>query len=323
MADMSFTNVKDAIAEACNNIFNNNSISSINGSFKIDGNLYTDNLIVGTTNFNDIPANGGVKTNTLANKIDLGDLTPPPQPPLISAGGRKLYRHSSGMGTVIEFNDGVDRKVLVLDAQYRNRSVKMSSDTSTDLPLPNYCPNNIPDEEMSKEEIEANGMKEAWLGLIQEGDWRNSGLSYEEWESTPESRATTPEACESLTDADLNRLWWTDENTSKFNTDAWLTKANCDCATHCRSIKVNGTGCDIPNFQTLLRIFCEGVNIDALDPTLADNPQLGLSNWFDSWVLWSSSEFVSFNAWVVIYNGVCNFDGVYNGNGVCPVLELS
>lgn len=72
MADMSFTNVKDAIAEACNNIFNNNSISSINGSFKIDGNLYTDNLIVGTTNFNDIPANGGVKTSTLANKIDLG-----------------------------------------------------------------------------------------------------------------------------------------------------------------------------------------------------------------------------------------------------------
>ena len=315
---MDFTNVKTAIAEACARIADNSNVE-VGGNLVIDGKLVAKDLYVGETNYKDLKrAENSIETNHLADVIDLGDL----QPKIVSKGGRKLYRHSSGMGTVIEFNDGVDRKVLVLDAQYRARELRMSSDYNTDLPLPNYYPNNIPDNEMSKEELEANGMKEAWFGLIQEGDWRNSGLSYEEWGSTLESKMTTPEACESLTDAYLNRLWWTDENTSKFNTDAWLTKADCECATHCRSIKVNGNGCDIPNFQTLLRIFCEGVNIDALDPTLADNPQLGLSNWFDSWYLWSSSEIDSIVAWGVGCNGVCVGGNVNDGVGVCPVLEL-
>ena len=33
--------------------------------------------------------------------------------------GRKLYRHTTLPGSVLCFNDGVDRSVLVLDAKYR------------------------------------------------------------------------------------------------------------------------------------------------------------------------------------------------------------
>ena len=45
---------------------------------------------------------------------------------------RTLYRHSSGMGTVICFNDGRDREVLVLDAKYR--TVSNINTLSKDLP---------------------------------------------------------------------------------------------------------------------------------------------------------------------------------------------
>ncbi len=285
MADMSFTNVKDAIAEACNNIFNNNSISTINSSFKIDGNLYTDNLIVGTTNFNDIPANGGVKTSTLANKIDLGELPTP----IISAGGRKLYRHSSDMGTVMEFNDGQDRKVLVLDAQYRARALLMTS-SRTDTSLPNYSQTN----------------------------------SNNNWYIHGTDSSTTPSACASLTDATLNSLWVNsiDANTSKYNTDVWLTMNGCDAATHCRSITVDGVGCDIPNIQTLMRIYCEAINLDALDPTVASYQNMKLSDWFGSWYLYSSSEYDTYYVRRVSCNGGCNEFNKGSVCGVCPVLEL-
>lgn len=209
---------------------------------------------------------------------------------IVSKGGRKLYRHESGMGTVMEFNDGQDRKVLVLDAQYRARKLKMTSSTK-DTKLPNYPTSNT------------NGT------LYIDGG----------------SSATTPRDCASLTDATLNSLWVNsiDANTSKYNTDVWLTQPDCACATHCRSIKVNGIGCDIPNFQTLLRIYCEGVLLDELDPTASSYRDLKLFNWFGFELLWSSTEYDADYIRRLDYDGYCSNRGFRNSErGVCPVLEI-
>ena len=211
--------------------------------------------------------------------------------PLITDGGRKLYRHDSDMGTVIEFNDGKNRKVLVLDAQYRAREIMMTS-SSTDTSLPNYSSKNT------------------------NSNWYIHGAR----------TSTNPSACASLSDATLNSLWAKsiDANTSKYNTDVWLTQPDCECATHCRSIKVNGVGCDIPNLQTLMRIYCEGVLLDELDPTASSYPDLKLSRWFGGWYLWSSSEYNADCVRLLYYEGVTINLSVYkySARGVCPVLEL-
>ena len=209
---------------------------------------------------------------------------------LITAGGRKLYRHESDMGTVMEFNDGKDRKVLVLDAQYRVRDVMMTSKYN-DTSLPNYT------------------------------TYKNTNDTYY---INGGSSATTPSACSSLTDNTLNSLWVNsiDVNTSKYNTDVWLTQPDCECATHCRSIKVNGTGCDIPNFQTLLRIFCEGVLLDELDPTVSSYPDLKLSDWLSSVDLWTSSENSKYLVREMSSAGYLRDGWKDSKCSVCPVLEL-
>lgn len=206
---------------------------------------------------------------------------------VITAAGRTLYRHSSGMGTVIEFNDGQDRKVLVLDAKYRTKARMSSNNVNTNLP--DYMANKNTND-----------------------NYYLDGVGYI---NTEEGRV--------ITDSVLNSLWWKDTNTSKHNTDVWLTQADCDAATHCRGIMVNNMGCDIPNIQTLMRIYCEGFNLDALDPTVEEYSNYSLRNWCHEQV-WSSSELDAYSIWNIGYTGYCgNFyytkDVKY---GVCPVLEL-
>lgn len=210
--------------------------------------------------------------------------------PLATAGGRKLWRHPSNMGTVMEFNDGQDRKVLILDAKYRAKGLMMTSDDETDTSLPNYSQYNTND-----------------TRYIDGG-----------------SSDITPSACASLTDATLNSLWANsiDANTSKYNTDVWLTKPDCDCATHCRSIKVNGVGCDIPNIQISIRIYCEGVLLDELDPTVSLYPKFKLNHWFNKGALWSSSELSTSEVLAVVWNGIHGNGPKYFPYDVCPVLEI-
>lgn len=46
---------------------------------------------------------------------------------------------------------------------------------------------------------------------------------------------------------------------------------------YARSQIINGQGCDIPNIQQMIRIYCDALFIDSIDPTAAANPQLALS----------------------------------------------
>lgn len=40
----------------------------------------------------------------------------------------------------------------------------------------------------------------------------------------------------------------------------------------CRSVLVNGTGCNVPNIQQLARIYCDALLLDSMDPTASANP---------------------------------------------------
>lgn len=207
---------------------------------------------------------------------------------IVSAGGRKLYRHESGMGTVMEFNDGQDHKVLVLDAQYRFGELMGNSGTAS---LPQYS---------------------FTTGYINGG-----------------SVNVTPSDCETLTDEFLNNTWFVDENTSKYNTDAWLSTNGTYAPQMCRSITVNGIGCDIPNFQTLLRIYCEAANLDLLDPTVSSYSDYKLSDWLGNTNTASSTRYsVPTDTWGIDYRGQCyGFQVISNGmfgyKTWCPVLELT
>ena len=136
------------------------------------------------------------------------------------------------------------------------------------------------------------------------------------------SSNSTPSAYDGQTDAVLDAKFnWRDEHTSKENTDALIsTYPSPDyAANYCRSITVNGVGCDLPNMQTLVRIFCDRATIHSLD---ASDTNDYWSSWFNDGSVWSSSECNSGNAWCVICNGyVVDFYKSY-GNYVFPILEL-
>lgn len=136
---------------------------------------------------------------------------------------------------------------------------------------------------------------------------------------------------ESMTDAQLNSfLPFQDAGTSKSNTDA-LNSSKYPAAYFCRQIKVNGVGCDLPNFNTLARIWINRVSLDSIDPTIAQAPNYTLADWFfvqnESYQMVSSStEYNEYSQWQIVTNG-CTYPGhawyKQLKLGVIPVLELA
>ena len=78
----------------------------------------TDGIVFESTIENVLYQIGWDNTNKLFYKLIDGVRTDIKDPALLPS-GRKLYRHPTLPGSVIVFNDGIERKVLVLDAQYR------------------------------------------------------------------------------------------------------------------------------------------------------------------------------------------------------------
>ena len=223
-----------------------------------------------------------------------------------TASGRLLYRHSSGMGTVMEFTDGTPRKVVVLDAKYRTK--KKFGTYGLDMPnLTNYATANT------------------------HGDWDidNDG-DYDANTNNPQ-----------MTDAQLNAAWINsiDAKTAKQNCDEWMTKTSytdsqsivgVPAVQYCRSVTVDGVACDLPNIQTLMRMQCEANAIDALDPTVAQYPTyaLGTANTSGFWnfggttAAWSSTEYSSYCVRYMDCNGQCSDARKDIECGVAPVLEI-
>lgn len=208
-------------------------------------------------------------------------------------GGRTAYRHDSDKGTVLIFDDyGETVYMLIADAAYRG-TAKWLDKVNIDTSLPNYT--NIP---LTK----FNGSS---------------------------SDITTTIAA-TITDAQLNSLFGSnrDINSGKQNTDILVTNyaSRAEAANFCRSVVIDGRGCDLCNIQRLARVYCEADFLDTMDPTVGSYPDRKLYNWrFDEYhvAVWSSTEYNDYASFSVIATGYC---GAYAKNSyyiVIPIQELS
>lgn len=220
--------------------------------------------------------------------------------------GRKLYRHDSGMGTVMEYTDadGVHKKVLILDAVYRSFA-KISSDST--------CPST----------------------LTALGDADNNPNIYNAVRNTYITGTNPP--LQSMSDTFLNTLWpegTVDNNSSAYNTQQWLTLAsNPEAAQAVSNIKVNGVACQLPNFNVALRMYLDRDAIDALDPTIVDNPTKALGKANPNGIFGMDTARKSLHTSSccrttggticgVSSTGSTSFYGIVYSQGYYPVLEL-
>ena len=223
---------------------------------------------------------------------------------IITAGGRKLWRHSSGKGSVLQMNDnGMIVNVFIRDAADRTKA-KWCINTTTDITgLPRYTP----------------GTKDGQIPTT-----RFDGSL---------SDNNTPETFKTITDAQLNTIFKSgnrDTNTSKQNTGLICAAGDASvfpAAWHCKNITVDGVGeLALPRIQILARLYCEALAIDAIDPTVSSHPDYALAKIWDSagpiQRVWASTDYLVSNAYLTYYNGYCYQLIKTNTCGVIPVQEL-
>lgn len=220
--------------------------------------------------------------------------------------GRKLYRHSSGMGTVMEYTDAdsTNKKVLILDASYRSTGTSAST---------NVCPSTLKQIAPSATEDIKNAVGNDYVT-----GFADAARLY-------------------MSDSYLNIIWpanKVDSHSSAYNTQQWLElAADPVAAQYASAITVAGASCQIPNLNVALRIFIEADNLDALDPTLSTNATKALGNanpngFFGidpttkslatSSIAWSSPGYI-----VRVTSTTATRIQPTTTLGICPVLELA
>ena len=210
--------------------------------------------------------------------------------------GRRIYRHSSNAGSVIEFDYwGTPMKLFVADAKYRG--LNLAYDTS-------YRSHGNP--QLSVTTAYFNGS----------ADNDTAALSYTKNDSWIQS--TYPQL--------------RNDGTAKSNTDKLMAYSSTQAAHHCRNQDIPGVGqLDLPNLYELIILYLESDNIDALDPTAESNraKALGKMNTYGRFdfnnqsLVWSSTENSSTYAWGVSYNGSAGNRNLNTSRGVVPVQELA
>lgn len=231
-----------------------------------------------------------------------------------SPSGRIFYGHPTAYATYMEFNDGTEKRVLLLDSAFRGRPENAWGLNGLDVPtMTNYGTN-----------TNTNGTK-----------YVNGG-------SSPITSSTSLV----VTDAQLNSLWKNskDNKTGKQNTDilktydSYTDKNNysgAHAAMLARMIQndtIMPNGCDLSNLQTLMRIYIEGDTFDALDRKIAEDPAnkkyaLGSMNpngrfkidGYDG--VWSSTEASASTARAIKSNGDCSAVDKTTKLKIIPVLE--
>ena len=210
-------------------------------------------------------------------------------------GVRKLYRHSSNEGSVIEIDYwGTPMKLFVADAKYR--AVRLAYDTT---------PRSHGNPQLATSTAYFNGS----------ADNRNGSLPYTKDDAWIQSAYAALRG----------------DGTAKSNTDFLMKFTTTEAAHHCRNQDIPGIGpLDLPNLYELIILYLESDNIDALDPTAESNSDkaLGMMNprgrfgfGIDGYIR-SSTEYGRTTSWLVDCVGYA-----YNGNntsdsGVVPVKEL-
>ena len=232
------------------------------------------------------------------------------------ASGRKFIRHSSGMGTVMTWVDkqGATHNTLVLDAPYRK---------------------NLPWANPSNYSFHVNGLTAYTNGWYYYYSVTTSPHKVTDWSATN----INDYIGSYITDEEHNKYsaYFEDVGTSRQNTDNMMAYAQCSSTEYaagwCRAQRVNGIACDLPNIQTLTRIWCSIFILDELDPTPDGNRYLFTGkrstnsyNWyFNNSVdyAWASTEYNGSTAWIVGYSNGCPYYITKNYSyAVIPILEV-
>ena len=212
-------------------------------------------------------------------------------------GVRRLYRHESNQGSVVEIDYwGTPMKLFVADAKYR--ALTLAYDTA-------------PKSHGNPQLVDA---PTDFLNGTADAD--NVALTY-----------TANDAWIQSTYAALRN-----DGTAKSNTDFLMQVGTTQAAHHCRNQDIPGVGqLDLPNLYELIILYLESDNIDALDPTASDNRDkaLGTMNTYgrfdfnDANAVWASTEHSASKAWFVRCEGNTNNYAQSNFRyGVAPVKEL-
>ena len=211
---------------------------------------------------------------------------------------RKIYRHESNQGSIIEIDYwGRALKLFVADAKYRAmRKWGLASD------IPSL--DNIASEH----------------GMINQTE-------------VPDDATKELPYC--WTDRELQSFYpgLQADKTSEQNTDILVGYVNTDAAHWCRAQNISGVGAlDLPNAYELMVIYLESDRLDALDPTASSYPQymLGCKNPRGRFCpdvnnrYWASTEVSAERAVNVDNEGDLNINnGVKTGaRGVLPVKEI-
>ena len=213
-------------------------------------------------------------------------------------GGRKIYRHSSNAGSVIEFDYwGTPMKLFVADTKYRGLDLRYD------------------------ERLQSHGGPQ-FVGLA--AGYFNGSADNE----TEPLTYTKDDAWIQSTYAALKN-----DGTAKSNTDKLVRSSAAYAAHHCRNQNISGVGqLDLPNLYELIILYLESDNIDALDPTVESNRDKALGmmdtngrfNFRSATGVWSSTE-SSYSAircgFRVQYTGFVGFISQRNFLGVAPVKE--
>lgn len=209
---------------------------------------------------------------------------------------RKIYRHSSDAGSVIELNMfGAPVKLFVADAKYRTN--KIWGLQGTDTPLVNL-----------QDDFH-------YISPRNTGDPRNQPLAYEVSDTELQAKFPSFKA----------------DGTARENTDVLMTYDETQAAHWCRTQVIDGVGAlDLPNIYELMVIYLEADRIDALDPTAEQYPWLALGykatngRFFNiSGMVWSSTEYSAKGARPANCHSFVGYGSKnYESLGVVPVKEL-
>lgn len=156
--------------------------------------------------------------------------------------GRKYARHKSRMGSVMFYNDGSEKYVIVLDAQFRFSGVDMAATK--------------------------------WASNITLPKIRTPAAYY----LNPLDRNTPASnklVCRTIDDNWLNMNMFFDPNSARYNGNTWRALGS-PAVLRTRSILINGAGCDVPTINQALRIMCDAPTINRLDPTASSFPGMAL-----------------------------------------------
>ena len=215
----------------------------------------------------------------------------------VPVSSRKIYRHSSNEGSVIEFDYwGTTKKLFVADAKYRPATALANDTTDQDHGLPK---------------------------MDDKGDWRPQGSSDDR------SKLLTW----TMTDKEWQDKWpqLRQDGTAKSNTDRLMQFSTTQAAHHCRNQNISGIGAlDLPNIYELFIMYMEADRLDAMDPTFEQYKDRGLGckstngrfYMHDSQV-WSSSEYSNDDGYRVCSDGQVYWHSHSHQRGVAPVKELN